>query len=518
MKTRSGQELTNSQQLSRKERVVRRQRNRHRMNAAEARKLAARDRLAEQIPLPSDSDDSIEENRQENQREQQNQRKMTEFLNKIEKLKLEGNLSENWRRFKRYFDIYMRAGEMNGKNDEIKINLFLNAVGEEAIEIFDTFELTEAQRQSYNDVIEAFESFCKPKKNTVYERFMFYQRKQKDGEPFDTFLMDIKRLAKTCEFAEKEREMLRDQIVMGIYDKKVQLKLLETSDLNYEKAVEKGRQGETTKEQIDTMNSRPAEINEIRNSSNTQNRNTTNHVGPSTSHTNNNKQRYTRNSNGARGKPHRRNDARQNQSSNDNKNEQQKCKYCNLCHKFGSKNCPAFGKKCNVCSKDNHFASVCRMKNVSTISVYDDSSYDFNDNEEFMIATLLRDSCRTDDAYSYPWLETITVNDSSVQSKIDTGAGVDIMPMSVLKKIAPHAKIERTSITLRAFAGEQIKPIGTCLLIVSFRKMDLLVKFAIVDFDCTPILGLKTCIRFKIVQPSRERVMRSSNGARTIAQ
>lgn len=481
MKTRSGRILTKNPEISRKDRLARRQRVRNRMNAAEARRIEINDELREQaqrIPLPEESDD---EDNQQNRPQQRKPRKMSEYLNKIEKLKLDGNISENWRRFKRYFDIFMRAGELTEKSNEIKINTFLNAVGEEAIEVFDTLELTEDQRQDYDAVIQAFENFCKPKKNTVYERFMFYQRKQKDGEPFDTFLMDIKRLARTCEFTDREQEMLRDQIVMGINDKKVQLRLLETSDLTYAKAVEKGRQGEATKEQIDTMNSKAAEVNEIRKS------NTQSHAASNNGYSNNNNNK--RHGNSSQKKTYtqtRRGDTQQksNKSVNENKSEQTICKYCNFCHKFGTKFCPAFGKKCNMCSKANHFASVCKMKNVSTLSVYDDSSYDFDDNEEFMIATLHRNGSRTDDAYSYPWIENIAVNNSSVSSKVDTGAGVDVMPMSVLKKIAPNAKIERTAITLRAFAGEKIRPIGTCLLPCSFRKMNLLVKFAIVDFDC----------------------------------
>lgn len=58
----------------------------------------------------------------------------------------------------------------------------------------------------------------------MYERFVFYQRKQKEGESFDVFHVDIKRLVKNCEFGDKESEMLRDQIVMGVVDNKLQMR------------------------------------------------------------------------------------------------------------------------------------------------------------------------------------------------------------------------------------------------------------------------------------------------------
>lgn len=197
------------------------------------------------LPVESDLEDTIVERRLTKQQ------KMSDFLNRIEKLNLDGNIAENWRKFKRNFEIFMRAGELNTKTDDIKINTLLYAVGEEAVEVFDTFGLSDDDSKSYAAVLKSF------------DRFLFYQRKQKEGEPFDTFLMDIERLVKNCAFTGNENEMLRDQIVMGIHDKKVQLRILETSDLTYEQAVEKGRQGETTKEQTATMN-KSADVHEIR--------------------------------------------------------------------------------------------------------------------------------------------------------------------------------------------------------------------------------------------------------------
>lgn len=81
--------------------------------------------------------------------------------------------------------------------------------------MYDTFELAAAERAQYALVTKAFEDFCSQRKNTVYERYNFYQRNQKEGESFDAFLMDIKILVKSCEFtANTTNEMFRDRIVM----------------------------------------------------------------------------------------------------------------------------------------------------------------------------------------------------------------------------------------------------------------------------------------------------------------
>ena len=39
------------------------------------------------------------------------------------------------------------------------------------------------------------------------------------------------------------------------------------------------------------------------------------------------------------------------------------CRYCGEIHKWGSKNCSAYGKSCRKCGKSNHIAKVCRSSN-----------------------------------------------------------------------------------------------------------------------------------------------------------
>lgn len=69
------------------------------------------------------------------------------------------------------------------------------------------------------------------------------------------------------------------------------------------------------------------------------------------------------------------------------------CKYCSFTHP--RKMCPAFGKTCNLCSKKNHFATVCKSKNVALVNVDNSersSEYDFNDNSEFFVSIVENNS------------------------------------------------------------------------------------------------------------------------------
>ena len=74
-------------------------------------------------------------------------------------------------------------------------------------------------------------------KNIVYERHKFWSRSQHEGEPFDKWLKEMRVIAKDCEFAEEDN-MIRDKIVFGVYDKKVQERMLRNSNLSLKDAID----------------------------------------------------------------------------------------------------------------------------------------------------------------------------------------------------------------------------------------------------------------------------------------
>lgn len=485
------------------------------MNAAESRRLDESDEQREQ------SDPSIiivEEDEQFQSFEETDRKpKMSDYLRKPEVLKMDGNMSDNWRRWKRSYDCYFDAAELGEKTDKVKISILLNMIGPDAVETYDSFNLSELEAASYTNVVKAFDDFCKPKQNTVYERFVFNERKQKDGEPFDAFHRDIKRLIRTCQYGDQENEMLRDRIVIGVNDKKLQARLLETIPLTYESAVEKCRTSEVTKEQANEMN-KTASVNEIKHVVDRNRKQRT--YNDERRGNNNNKRNSTDTRSKGKFQNRRSNDTQTGNNTNKSNNMSKvvdNCKFCNLSHRMGSKFCPAFGQTCNTCKKKNHYSSVCKTVDAFCVTNYTSDEYDFNDNDEFEISTLDKVNTEvTDDAVSYPWLEKITVNDDDVDCKVDTGAEVDVLPMKVLKRIAPKAVVQMTAITLRAFGGQRVKPIGTCTLLCHLNDITLKIKFAVVDNDITPILSLKSCIRFKLINRSKLKKKSHRNMRRSL--
>jgi len=68
------------------------------------------------------------------------------------------------------------------KEDPIRIATFLTVIGDEALDVFDAFMCdSDEDKVKMDKVLEHFEHYCEPCKNTVYESYLFFSRGQKSG-------------------------------------------------------------------------------------------------------------------------------------------------------------------------------------------------------------------------------------------------------------------------------------------------------------------------------------------------
>ncbi len=94
--------------------------------------------------------------------------------------------------------------------------------------------------------MEKFDAFCNPRKNTVYERYVFFSRNQENGESIDHYVTVLKTMSDTCEFGELRESLIRDRVVFGIQDNSVRERLLRDHELTLQTAIEKVRSPELT--------------------------------------------------------------------------------------------------------------------------------------------------------------------------------------------------------------------------------------------------------------------------------
>ncbi|KAK2173155.1 hypothetical protein NP493_896g01016 [Ridgeia piscesae] len=110
-----------------------------------------------------------------------------------------GNLADRWERFLERFRWYLAAVGEDGSEDKKKVAILLTVAGAEAQEVFRTFTYEPAKAavgnqpavlaetaEQFNTVVRKFTEFCVPRKNVIYERYMFHTRVQGEGETIDS--------------------------------------------------------------------------------------------------------------------------------------------------------------------------------------------------------------------------------------------------------------------------------------------------------------------------------------------
>ena len=175
-----------------------------------------------------------------------------ENLKPLSALCLTGDIAENWRRWKQRWDLYSKASGSSAKGKDVQCAILLHMIGEEALNIYDTFTFTETEKDKVQPLINKFENYFSPKKNITYQRYLFNTCIQ-NGRHFDIFLVDLQNKAKFCEFGTLSDSLIRDRIVCGIDAKPVRERLLRDNELTLTKAINLVRACETSKTQVSDL-------------------------------------------------------------------------------------------------------------------------------------------------------------------------------------------------------------------------------------------------------------------------
>ncbi|CAG9814631.1 unnamed protein product [Phaedon cochleariae] len=110
--------------------------------------------------------------------------------------------------------IYLVASAFDKETEERQVAIFLNVVVQESVQLFNSLKLKdEEEKKDIDEVQKALEEYRSPKGNILHSRFLFYSRKHDEMEPFDSYLMDIRKLCEDCESKDSD-DMLRDKVVL----------------------------------------------------------------------------------------------------------------------------------------------------------------------------------------------------------------------------------------------------------------------------------------------------------------
>ena len=161
--------------------------------------------------------------------------------------KLDSKKPEQWKRWIERFECYRIAAGLGAKEENIQINALVYAMGGNANEIFNSFQLTE-EDQVYKTVKRYFETHFVGHSNVIFERARFNKRVQGAQESVINFIESLYVLAETCQFGTLKEESIRDCIVDGIRNAVLSQKLMQDDTLTLDKAVKQAKSSELVKD------------------------------------------------------------------------------------------------------------------------------------------------------------------------------------------------------------------------------------------------------------------------------
>ena len=240
---------------------------------------------------------------------------------KLKEMDFSGNLAIEWEKFRQNWEFYVTAFDLDKLDENRKVARLLCAIGQQGVETYNSFALSEDDKNKLEVVLKKFEQAFKPKTNLVYERYKFFSKNQ-NGQTYETYFTKLQNLAKSCKFGQLKNSLIRGRIICGIDDNLMREKLLLLDDtkLPLEKcmstcittkdALEHGKQVSASRSCKEDVN-----VDKI-------------------------------------------------QFQQQWKNASIRCTCCGVKHRAGSRYCPAYNETCYRCGKQNHFAKVCRAEGV----------------------------------------------------------------------------------------------------------------------------------------------------------
>ena len=146
---------------------------------------------------------------------------------------------------------------MDKKAEARQVAILLAVIGKEAKKVFRTFTFSSPEdAKKIEPVLRIFEEYCIPRENTIYERFLFFTRDQRESETINQCLTELRQIAANCDFESITRDqLLRDRLVTGTRTTKTRENLLREKKLTLEKALDIARAAESTATQMKVMSS-----------------------------------------------------------------------------------------------------------------------------------------------------------------------------------------------------------------------------------------------------------------------
>jgi hypothetical protein len=332
------------------------------------------------------------------------------------------SLATKWQTWVDDFEMFLTASGIKDKKQ--KRALLLYQAGSRVREIFRQLADT-GPDDDYDTAKAKLHEHFEPQKNRRYEVFKFREAKQEPSETLDQFHTRLRSLAQTCSFTDADFEV-EQQIIMAGTSSRIRKKALRDPTYGLKDILVDGRRDEQSAFQareIESKDTKRDEINEVK--------------------------------------------------------RRQQCHFCGGSYPHEKGPCPAKGKDCRKCGKQNHFAKVCRGKQQQQKQQRRERRPKKR-NETPKPVNPLKSKDNDSDTSSEDYLYTVKNKKTpSVRVKvckhlfdatIDTGATINVIDQTTYSKM-DRVNLKQTNIKAFAYnATEPVKFQGKFEAVIETRK------------------------------------------------
>lgn len=419
-----------------------------------------------------------------------------EFLTQPKSMVMEGDIADNWRRFKADYEIYTKASGVSEKTKAVQAAVLLHCIGRDAREIFKTFDLTEEDKDDPAKIMTQYDKYFLPMTNKSVERHKFNQRMQQAGESFEEFLADLRKISKNCEFGNMKDDLIVDRIVCGIKDTRVKNRLLREKNLDLQKTIDICKAAEEADHLVKNLEKTNLNVDRIYKPAKEKAGNGTRPKSQESRTDNTTRPKMTSAAQWQR-RPN---------AQTKHYEQREVCSKCGYQH-WVSGRCPARGQMCSKCNKANHFARMCKVRtNIRAIKT-DDLDNELNDVVDIQETNDTTDDDIDETDYTLGNIEVNCLQDEWYQKlkilncnevvnfKLDCGADCNVIPFDLYQKLKlPMDILKRCKNQVRNYEGSKLNVVGYCMLEILLQNKICELEFVIIKVNegAKPVLGIKT--------------------------